>query len=101
MTPVFEWKQSDFDQLIANCPDEPVTPYIFKYFSPGAKLVESGCGSGRFVHWLTAKGYDIEGMEISPETVAMLHRVYPHLKIREGDVRALPYPDNAFDGILS
>ncbi len=101
MTPVFEWKQSDFEKLIANCPDEPVTPFIFKYFPPDARLLEAGCGSGRFVHWLTARGYDIEGMEISAETVATLHRVFPQLKIREGDVRTLPYADNTFEGILS
>lgn len=101
MTPVFEWKQSDFDKLIANCPDEPVTPFICKYFPAGARLLEAGCGSGRFVHWLDARGYDIEGLEIGAETVATLHRVFPHLKIREGDVRALPYADKTFDGVLS
>jgi SAM-dependent methyltransferase len=101
MTPIFEWRQSDFDKLIANCPDEPVTPFIFRYFSPGRKLLEAGCGSGRFVYWLTEKGLDIEGLEISADTVATLHRLYPQLRIRQGDVRALPYPDNTFDGILS
>lgn len=101
MPTVFEWKQSEFDKLIANCPDEPVTPFIFKYFQPGSRLLESGCGSGRFVHWLASKGYDIEGMEISVDTVEMLHHHYHHLKITQGDVRQLPYADNSFDGILS
>lgn len=101
MTPVFEWQQSDFDKLVANCPSEPVTPFVFKYFSRESKLLESGCGSGRFVYWLAAQGFDIEGMEINPATVAALNQRHPQLKIREGDVRALPYADNSFDGILS
>ena len=101
MTPIFEWQQSDFDKLVANCPDEPVTPFVFKYFSRQDRLLESGCGSGRFVYWLAAQGFDIEGMEINPATVAALHARQPHLKIREGDVQALPYADGTFDGILS
>lgn len=101
MTPVFEWKQEDFEKLVANCPGEPVTPFVFKYFKPTDRLLESGCGSGRFVYWLAQQGFTIEGMEINPATVADLNARFPHLRIRTGDVRALPYPDNSFDGILS
>lgn len=101
MPTIFEWKQAEFEKLISNCPGEPVTPFIFRYFKPGSRLLEAGCGSGRFVYWLNEKGYDIEGLEISEDTVATLHRIYPQLKITQGDVRKLPYPDNSFDGILS
>jgi SAM-dependent methyltransferase len=101
MPTIFEWKQSEFGKLIANCPDEPVSPFIHRYFKPGARLLEAGCGSGRFVYWLTEKGYDIEGLEISPTTVETLNKLYPSLKITQGDVCQLPYPDNSFDGILS
>lgn len=98
---VFSWNQADFEKLIANCPDEPVTPYIFKYFPVGSRLLEAGCGSGRFVYWLTEQGYDVTGLELGAETVATLHRLYPHLQIDEGNVCALPYANDSFAGILS
>jgi SAM-dependent methyltransferase len=101
MAIVFEWDRSDFDKLVANCPGEPVTPFIFKYFPAGSHLLEAGCGSGRFVYWLAEKGYAIEGVEIGEKAVANLNQRFPLLKIRQGDVCRLPYADNSFDGILS
>ncbi len=101
MSEVFQWQEKDLQRLIDNCPDEPVTPYIYHYFAPGSTLLESGCGSGRFVYYLASKGFDITGLELGGETVHMLNQIFPNLDIRQGDVSALPFLDDHFDGILS
>jgi len=103
MSVTFQWKQEDFQKLINDCPNEPVTPYIFKYFSDPHKdkLLEAGCGSGRYVYYLNSLGYDITGLELEQETVDTLNNVYPNLDIIQGDVKILPFPDNSFTGILS
>ena len=103
MSVAFKWKQENFQKLIDDCPDEPVTPYIFKYFpNPDEeKLLEAGCGSGRYVYYLNELGYDITGLELEQETVDTLNDVYPNLDIIQGDVTKLPFDDDSFTGILS
>lgn len=101
MSVVFEWKTEDFDKLVANCPDEPVTPYVTKYFPTDCRLLEAGCGSGRFVYYFGKLGYQITGIELGADTVRNLNSLHPDLDIIPGDITALPFRDNSFDGILS
>ena len=98
---VFEWKKEDFQKLVDNCPSEPVTPYIFKYLPKEGRLLEAGCGSGRFVYYLKKLGYDIVGMEISQKTVGVLNEMHPDLDIIQGDVRKLAFSDESIAGTLS
>ena len=69
MTVVFKCEKRDFEKLISNCPDEPVTPYIHKYFKKDELILEAGCGSGRFVYYLDKIGFNIRGIEIGHESV--------------------------------
>ena len=98
---IFNWQSENFQKLYENVPTEPVTPFILKYFSPTDKILEAGCGSGRFVRYLDNMGYNIVGLELGHNTVELLNDVHPHLNIIQGDVRELPFPDNYFSGILS
>jgi len=65
------------------------------------KIIEAGCGLGRFVVHLMEMGYDIEGIEINPETVQAVKRRRPDVQIFVGDVARLPYPDNSISGVIS
>jgi 2-polyprenyl-3-methyl-5-hydroxy-6-metoxy-1,4-benzoquinol methylase len=49
-------------------------------------VVDIGCGQGEFVRLLLADGYDAEGIDISPEQVAIA-RAAGLDRIREGDYR--------------
>jgi SAM-dependent methyltransferase len=101
MSVVFKWNQNDFQKLIDNCASEPVTPFILKYIPKTGKVLEAGCGSGRFVYYLHQLGYHITGIEIGEETVKLLNSLFPSLDIRVGDVRSMPFPDESFDSIIS
>lgn len=98
---VFKWNPADLKKLIENCPSEPVIPYILKYVPKKGKVLEAGCGSGRFVYYLHNLGYDIVGIEIGEEAVKFLNFHFPYLDIRQGDVRSLPFPDESLDSIIS
>lgn len=101
MSTIFSWQIEDFGYLLESCETDPVTPYIFKYFSPSARILEAGCGSGRYVKYLCEKGYDCVGIEYSKATVDKVKSKWPELDIIEGDVEKMPYPDNTFKGIIS
>ena len=50
---------------------------------------------------LQNQGFKTIGIDFAPKTVGLLNEVAPELDIRLGDVRALPFESNAFDGYWS
>jgi SAM-dependent methyltransferase len=67
---------------------------------PGSLVVDLGCGSGRFTALLCEKGYKAEGLDLSPHLLARARQAYPAIRFTQGDVEALPFPDQTFDGVL-
>jgi len=101
MSTIFEWNVEEFDYFLESCDTDPLTPYIFKYFSIPGPILEAGCGSGRYVKYLHDRGYDCQGIEYNKTTVENVKRKWPELDIIEGDVERMPYADNMFEGIIS
>src|ERR1039457_5910794 len=65
------------------------------------RSVEAGCGLARFIAYLKDRGYDIEGIEISSQTVEQVKTIRPDLQIIVGDITHLPYADNSLSGMIS
>jgi SAM-dependent methyltransferase len=72
-----------------------------KYLPAGTKILEGGCGLGEKVSALHYHGYDAYGVDYAKETIKKINRYAPELKIKFGDVRNLPFPDDFFDGYWS
>jgi len=77
------------------------TPIVERHFPRDARLLESGCGAGRWVRFLQDRGRKMIGLEYSHETVEMVKRHWPDLDIVEGDCEKSPFPDGSFDGALA
>ncbi len=71
--------------------------------SPG-RVADLGCGSGTFSALLAKRGFDVTGLDISREMVAIGQKRYrqegfaPRLTI--GDVEHLPFAGETLDGVL-
>jgi 2-polyprenyl-3-methyl-5-hydroxy-6-metoxy-1,4-benzoquinol methylase len=51
-----------------------------------APILELACGGGRFLHFLRSKGYSsVQGIDISPEQVALSRQVMDADRVHEGD----------------
>ncbi|HBF33851.1 TPA: hypothetical protein DDW35_04750 [Candidatus Sumerlaeota bacterium] len=63
---------------------------------PGDKVLDAGCGKGRFLKQLKIHAPEVNGygMDISPELLAHLPDDIP---TRIGAVEEIPFPDNYFD----
>ena len=101
MSVEFQWSEAEMDALLASCEREEVTELIHRYVPIGSRVLEAGCGAGRYVKFLTSQGYEIEGLELSAQTVKMVNGAWPELTVVQGDVLSMPYPDNTFDAIMS
>ncbi|MBT8080441.1 MAG: class I SAM-dependent methyltransferase [Gammaproteobacteria bacterium] len=72
-----------------------------KYLPKGARVLEGGCGRADKVKSLTDAGYAAVGLDFAAETVKQARITYPDIEVCEGDVRALDFPDDHFDGYWS
>ena len=64
---------------------------------PGTNLLDCGCGAGRFVRLAAERGASAAGIDASRELVEIAAKQNPEADLRVGDLKALPWPDDAFD----
>lgn len=101
MSTVFAWRAEDIQALLASCDIDDVTPLIREYVPPGSRVLECGCGLGRFVRYLSDRGYRALGFEWLHETLRAVHGVWPDLELVSGDAARSPFPAESFDALLS
>lgn len=101
MSTVFTWNEADMEALLASCERDEVSGLIAAHLDKSGPILESGCGAGRYVKYLSERGWDVTGLEYAQDTVDMVRRRWPELKVIQGDVADSPFPDNHFAGMLS
>lgn len=60
---------------------------------PRGTAVDAACGTGRHARYLMSAGYEVIGVDGSPEMLAVARAKIPAGDFREGDLRQLPVPD--------
>jgi SAM-dependent methyltransferase len=71
--------------------------------SPSVRLLDVGCSSGYYHDVLRNAGYSwtYVGIDYSPAFKEFAGQVLPHVQVEVGDARALPYPADSFDIVVS
>ncbi|WP_449349827.1 class I SAM-dependent methyltransferase [Streptomyces shaanxiensis] len=79
--------------------------FLLNKIRPGQRVLDMGCGTGRFTVPMAELGADVTGLDLSR---AMLDMARDKLSaqgleadLREGDMAALPFPDESFDVVTS
>jgi len=79
--------------------------WVSKFAPRFGKVIEAGCGVGRYVFYLKRLGVDIEGMDFSEELIKNLNKekinIDPNVEFFHGNVTQMPYDDNALSGYIS
>lgn len=65
-----------------------------------ARLLDVGCGTGHYVAEYRRRGYDVAGVDGSPEMLDHARRLNPGCDLRLADVDDLPFGDGTFDHVL-
>jgi SAM-dependent methyltransferase len=96
LTPLSEIQMWDFYGL---------RPWILKYTPRHGKVIEAGCGLGRYNFYLSRMGIDAEGVDFSKPTIEYLNQWKKEngfdTKFMEADILNMPYEDNSLSGYLS
>lgn len=70
-----------------------------------SKVLEVGCGTGRFLLELCKAGYKVDGLDASPHMLKqcgeMIKDRFPDPELTLGEAAKLPFPDNSYDFVYS
>lgn len=66
----------------------------------GSTVGDIGCGSGRLAPYLTGRGLEPRGVDLSPEMIRVARRDYPGVYFDVADVRSLPFEDSSLAGVV-
>lgn len=67
----------------------------------GSRILDGGCGMGEWTVFLSRRGFDVIGMDISEQTVDRLREWFPEQRFEHGDLRQTRFEDGAFDTYFS
>jgi SAM-dependent methyltransferase len=68
----------------------------FRQFKNKGSLLEIGCAGGAFLNNVRKAGYEVHGVELSPEAAQLARERY-NLNVHVGDLLSAKYPDGMFD----
>jgi ubiquinone/menaquinone biosynthesis C-methylase UbiE len=78
--------------------------YLKKLLSKKQRILDLACGYGRFTIPLVKQGYNVEGIDISPNLLKEARKRAKEenlkIKFKFGDMRKLPYKEKSFDTII-
>jgi SAM-dependent methyltransferase len=66
-----------------------------------ARVADLGCGTGTLAGLLTDEGYDVTGVDVSPEMVRRARQKVPGVAFVEADASAPPLDPASYDVVLS
>ncbi|MFO7728277.1 MAG: class I SAM-dependent methyltransferase [Desulfonatronovibrio sp.] len=90
--------QDYFSQTIEVDPSSFLLPLV-EHLTPGSKVLDIGCGSGRDMLWLKERGFHCTGLERSPD-LAALARQHSTQPVVVADFESFDFSPMNMDGIL-
>jgi demethylmenaquinone methyltransferase/2-methoxy-6-polyprenyl-1,4-benzoquinol methylase len=64
---------------------------------PGDRVLDAACGTGDLAILAAKQGANVTGLDFSEQMLVRARRKAPELEWLEGDLLALPFPDDSFD----
>jgi len=74
--------------------------WLFQYIMDGEKVLDLGCGHGRYAEVLKEKNINYFGVDIAEKMIAIAKEKYPFAKFQTSDFLKLPFPEGFFDKVI-
>jgi SAM-dependent methyltransferase len=81
--------------------ETPARDLFMSYIPKGGRVIDGGCGFGKWVIYLKKLGYDIVGIDNNKLAITKMKDYDESLQVELGDILDIRYPDNTFDAYIS
>lgn len=98
------WQALNFDRMLALARQGHLfdrEAILLRHLPRRGCILEAGCGTGRYVLALRARGYDVIGLDYDLRTLRAARPHLPAGALHAGDGFALPYAAGSFSAVLS
>ncbi|MDD4990327.1 MAG: class I SAM-dependent methyltransferase [Candidatus Pacebacteria bacterium] len=75
----------------------PETAILFDYIKKGDRVLDLGCGNGRFVNIIKEKGGEYFGTDVSEKLIETAKRLHPNGNFQTTEPLKLPFSEGYFD----
>jgi ubiquinone/menaquinone biosynthesis C-methylase UbiE len=100
-----EWNKFDFfnDSEIENIGNDYFDIVNSQMMNKNSKVLDVGCGSGRWIKYVANKVQFVEGIDPSNAVFTAAKFLHPNTNIRitHSSIDTLPFPDSSFDFVYS
>jgi len=99
---IYDTIADDFAKRYAgDLSDNPLIDSFLSKLPPNARILDLGCGAGQTVNYMTKKGFQVTGIDLSKKMLAIAKKNYPNCSFKMMDMQHIEFPQESFDGILS
>ena len=95
------WRGDTLEEGIELCGYQTISKIFDKYLPREGKILESGCGLGRWLFYLRGKGYDVTGIDLVEHAVQTAKAYDPEAPVFVDDVLRSRFPDDSFQAVIS
>lgn len=86
-------------------PEQPLELAMVAHFARSLarrrRVLDAGCGAGRFLPILAGLRCEVEGLDLSPEMIRNARSAHPSFVTQVGTLADLPFDSASFDGYFS
>jgi len=96
------WTTRAIEQELDACDIEtPPRELFLSFLTKECKILDAGCGLGKWVIYLKRLGYDIVGIDNNELAIDTMKDFDESLQVEYGDILDIQYPDSYFDACIS
>lgn len=82
-----------------SAPSDHIDDFLRKV-RKGGRILDVGCGPGTDATYMSSKGFDATGIDLSEKMIDLAKRKAPKAHFEKADMRRLDFEPGTFDGIL-
>lgn len=95
------WAGETVAENIQLCAVQTIEPILLELLPKQGRILEAGCGLGRWVFYLTARGYDVTGIDLAREAIDEAKSFDPSAPVLYDDITRIGSPDETFEAAIS
>lgn len=95
------WQSTTLERQLQQVDTDDQLPIFIKYLPRNGKILEAGCGLGRWVIYLKRNGFDIMGIDFAEQAINSIKAYDNSMPVEIGNIFNIQYPDRYFDAYIS